>query len=89
MAKRVQEPEVPISVFKVNPIAYAETGALVMVHHKPRLRVVPVIAADASAVEGVKTRLRLLNALTDQAAAEDELAELTRERDRDTQEPAL
>lgn len=74
-------PEVPISTFKANPIAYAETGALVMVHNRPRMRVLPVVASDAPSVIEVKTRLRLLNELIDPAVADAEQRDLAAERD--------
>lgn len=76
-------PEVPISAFKANPIAYAETGAIVMVHNRPRLRVLPIVAADVPIIAEVKTRLRLLNELIDPDAAAIEQRELSVERDAD------
>jgi len=79
----IDPPEVPISVFKTNPIAYAETGAVVMVHNQPRLRVLPILNADAPSIVEVKTRLRLLNELIDMDAAATEQRELAEERAND------
>lgn len=76
-------PEVPISTFKANPIAYADSGALVMVHNRPRMRVLPILAADAPSIMEIKTRLRLLNALLDADVVDAERRELAAERDDD------
>lgn len=76
-------PEVPISTFKANPIAYADSGAVVMVHNRPRMRVLPIVAADSPSIIEIKTRLRLLNTLLDAGLVEDELRELAAERDAD------
>lgn len=76
-------PEVPISTFKANPIAYADSGAVVMVHNRPRMRVLPILAADALSIMEIKTRLRLLNTLLDADVVEDERRELAAERDQD------
>ena len=76
-------PEVPISTFKANPIAYADSGAVVMVHNRPRMRVTPIIAADASSLLEIKTRLRLLNTLLDADVVDAERRELAAERDAD------
>ncbi|OJV96366.1 MAG: hypothetical protein BGO47_04455 [Microbacterium sp. 67-17] len=84
----LNEPQVPISVFKANPIAYATTGAVVMVHNKPRLRVVPIAADPDATLAEVKARLRVLNALIDQADADDERRALAAERDADLLEDA-
>lgn len=82
----VHEPQVPISVFKTNPVAYADTGAVVMVHNLPRMRVVPIAGASDPELAAVKARLRLLNALVDPGAVIQEREELARDRDRDRQE---
>jgi hypothetical protein len=79
---------VPISVFKANPIAYADTGAVVMVHSRPRMRVVPIAVEDPPRTEGVKARLRILNALLDSGAADEERAALASERDADLRSEA-
>ncbi|UJP11181.1 hypothetical protein L2X99_06375 [Microbacterium sp. KUDC0406] len=84
----VHEPRVPISVFKANPVAYADTGAVVLVHNRPRMRVVPIVSASDPELAAVKARLRLLNALIDSDAVKEEREELARDRDRDRQEPA-
>lgn len=76
-------PEVPISTFKANPIAYADSGAVVMVHNRPRMRVLPIVAANSPSIIEIKTRLRLLNSLLDAGLVEDELRELAAERDAD------
>jgi hypothetical protein len=76
-------PEVPISAFKANPIAYADTGAVVMVHNRPRMRVVPIVAPDAPSILEIKTRLRLLNTLLDAELVEQERRDLAAERDND------
>lgn len=76
-------PEVPISTFKANPIAYADSGAVVMVHNRARMRVLPIVAADNASIIEIKTRLRLLNSLLDESLVEDELRELSAERDAD------
>lgn len=76
-------PEVPISTFKANPIAYADSGAVVMVHNRPRMRVLPILAADAPSIMEIKTRLRLLNALLDADVVDAERRELAAERDDD------
>lgn len=83
IAEPVNPPEVPISVFKANPIAYAESGAIVMVHNRPRLRVVPIRTEDVPSIAEIQTRLRLLNTLLDPAEVAAERAELARERDAD------
>jgi len=79
-------PEVPISVFKANPAAFADTGAVVLVHGQPRLRVTPIAMPSAPSIAEVKTRLRLLNELVDPVLAEAEARELARERDADVQD---
>ena len=79
-------PEVPISTFKANPIAYADSGAVVLVHHKPRMRVVPIREAAASDLAAVKARLRLLNALADPDLVDEERRRLAAERDADVQD---
>ncbi|REJ04776.1 hypothetical protein DY023_12745 [Microbacterium bovistercoris] len=66
------EPQVPISVFKANPVAYADTGVVVMVHNRPRMRVVPIVRASDPELAAVKARLRLLNALVDPDAVRSE-----------------
>lgn len=76
-------PEVPISTFKANPIAYADSGAVVMVHNRPRMRVLPILSADAPSIMEIKTRLRLLNTLLDAGLVEVERRELAAERDQD------
>lgn len=76
-------PEVPISTFKANPIAYADSGAVVMVHNRPRMRVLPILSADAPSVMEIKTRLRLLNTLLDADVVDAERRELAAERDQD------
>lgn len=76
-------PEVPITAFKANPIAYADTGAIVLVHNRPRMRVVPIHPGDPVLIDDVKARLRVLNALVDEEAAVLERAELARERRQD------
>lgn len=81
-------PQVPISAFKANPIAYADSGAVVLVHSRPRMRVVPIPAADAPSILEIKTRLRLLNALLDAELVAAERRELAAERDADTWDDA-
>lgn len=76
-------PEVPISTFKANPIVYADSGAVVMVHNRPRMRVLPILAADAPSILEIKTRLRLLNTLLDAGLVDDERRALSAERDAD------
>lgn len=76
-------PEVPISAFKANPIAYADSGAIVLVHNRPRMRVVPIAAASAPSIAEVKVRLRLLNTLLDADLADAEQSRLAAERDAD------
>jgi len=76
-------PEVPISTFKANPIAYADSGAVVMVHNRPRMRVLPILAADVPSIMEIKTRLRLLSTLLDADVVEAERRELAAERDTD------
>lgn len=78
-------PEVPISTFKANPIAYADSGAVVMVHNRARMRVVPIVAPDAPSLIEIKTRLRLLNALHDVDLVEQERRDLAAARDADVQ----
>lgn len=79
-------PEVPISTFKANPIAYADSGAVVMVHNRARMRVVPIVAPDAPSIVEVKTRLRLLNALHDVDLVAQERSDLAAARDADLQD---
>ena len=73
-------PEVPISTFKANPIAYADSGAVVMVHNRARMRVVPIITPDAPSVTDIKTRLRLLNTLHDAELVAQERRDLAADR---------
>lgn len=76
-------PEVPISAFKSNPIAYADSGAVVLVHNKPRMRVVPIPQAGEQTVAEVKARLRLLNSLLEDELVQEERRRLAAERDAD------
>lgn len=76
-------PEVSISTFKANPIAFADTGAVVMVHNRPRMRVLPILDPDAPSILEIKTRLRLLNTLLDSGLVDDERRRLATERDDD------
>ena len=76
-------PEVPISTFKANPIAFADSGAVVLVHNKPRMRVVPIPQPGGQNVADVKSRLRLLNTLVDSDLADAERRTLAAERDAD------
>lgn len=76
-------PEVPISAFKANPIAYADSGAIVMVHNRPRMRVTPIAATNAPSIAEIKVRLRLLNSLIDADLAGAERDRLAAERGAD------
>lgn len=76
-------PEVPMSVFKANPSAFAETGAIVTVHNRPRLRVVPLPDDEPEQLAAIKTRLRLLSALLPPEAIEEERRALSADRDAD------
>lgn len=82
-AAHLHVPEVSISAFKANPIAYAATGAVITVHNRARMRVIPLTDDVEQPVAEVKARLRLLNALVDDAETEEERSEIARERDRD------
>jgi len=76
-------PEVPMSVFKANPSAFAETGAIVTVHNRPRLRVVPLPDDEPEQLAAIKTRLRLLSALLPAEVIEEERRALAADRDAD------
>lgn len=73
-------PEVPISAFKANPIAYADSGAVVLVHNRPRMRVVPIPPTGEHSIAEVRARLRLLNALVEPDLADAERRRLAAER---------
>lgn len=82
-------PHVPMSVFKANPSAYSASGALVMVHNRPTLRVLPASQGVSPRLDEIKAELRLLNDLVDHEAAQQEMAELAAERDADRLGEAL
>ncbi|WP_165310818.1 type II toxin-antitoxin system VapC family toxin [Microbacterium protaetiae] len=69
--------------FKANPSAYAESGALVTVHNRPRLRVVPIVSDDPERLTEIKARLRLLGALASPDEVERERRALAADRDAD------
>jgi len=72
-----------MSVFKANPSAFAETGAIVTVHNRPRLRVVPLPDDEPEQLAAIKTRLRLLSALPPAEVIEEERRALAADRDAD------
>ncbi|TAM71837.1 MAG: hypothetical protein EPN48_00055 [Microbacteriaceae bacterium] len=72
-----------MSRFKVNPAAFAEAGAVVTVHGRPKMILTPVGHADAPNLDSIKGQLKLLAQLQEPQEIEQELERLSRTRDQD------
>ncbi|HEY5223635.1 MAG TPA: hypothetical protein VIJ18_11390 [Microbacteriaceae bacterium] len=72
-----------MSRFKANPAAFAEHGAVVTVHGRPKMVLTPVDHADAPNLDSIKGQLKLLAQLQVPQEVEQELERLSRSRDQD------